>query len=163
MSKPILDPEFWRLRLNEATERHRAIFHCAEGLWRAIERRHREILRRVVQPGDSILDAGCAWGRLLTLLPEDWSGDYLGIDLSPDFIELACHEHPSRRFVLGDIRNADTIAGTVYDWGILISIRPMVVGNLGVGVWADMERSLRRVCRRLLFLEYVEEDEGSVE
>lgn len=160
MTEPILDPDYWKQRLKQAREPHQAIFRCPLDRWLRIEDRHREILGYLISPRDSILDAGCGWGRLLTLLPGDWDGRYLGVDLSPDFIAKAQGAYPKKEFIVGDLRALEF--PDRFDWAILISIRPMVKRNLGDGIWEQMEVELKRVARRLLYLEYDEDDIGEV-
>lgn len=169
MPEPISNPSYWaeRLRKADPANLHHSIFRCPLDRWRRIEESHRRILAKVVTRGpygtaDSILDAGCGYGRLLTLLPDDWHGIYRGIDLSPDFVNLARILHPGRRFRVGDLRKLPYDRGT-FDLGVLISMRPMVRRNLGDEEWSTMEEELQRVCRRLLYLEYDENDVGSVE
>lgn len=161
--EPISDPTYWarRLRLTQEADRHRAIFVCPTDRWRRIEAKHRDILAGLIAPPASILDAGCGWGRLLTLLPENWHGDYLGVDLSPDFIAMARKENPHRRFKIADLR--EPLPEKWFAWGVLISVRPMVVRNLGQEVWDGMEVNLRKAAKRLVYLEYDENDPGSVE
>lgn len=165
MAQNILDVNYWKSRLERATRGnlHHAVYLCGLDRWQRIEAKHREILARHIKPSDSILDAGCGWGRLLSLLPETWSGHYLGIDLSPDFIHLAQQHYTSEsiRFVVEDLRNLSSITQT-FDWAILISIRPMIRRHLGDSTWFSIERSLRNVSRQLLFLEYDEDDTGSL-
>jgi cyclopropane fatty-acyl-phospholipid synthase-like methyltransferase len=143
-------------------EQHRAIYMTDRDTWEAIEQRHKQILARTIGPQDSILDAGCGWGRLLTLLPPSWNGGYLGIDLSPDFIALARKRHRGRTFWCASLLNLPPVHGT-YDWAVFISIRPMVIKNLGQQAWDIMEANLRQVAKKLLYLEYKLDDEGSVE
>jgi SAM-dependent methyltransferase len=57
------------------------------------------------RPGDRILDIGCGPGEIVDLLPEV---DYVGIDLSPRYIEAARERHGDRgEFRCVDIREAD--------------------------------------------------------
>ena len=163
MTEPILDPSYWEQRLRTAAELHHSVFRCPLDRWLRIEAKHREILAKLIKPDDAILDAGCGYGRLLTLLPTDWRGPYLGVDLSPALIAKARELHPRRalnHFVVADLLN---LPGGNWDWAVLISVRPMVRRNCGDEVWAEMERELRRVARKLCYLEYDEADEGSVE
>lgn len=175
MSEAISDPRYWRKRLREAGQLHHAIFRCPLDKWQRIEAKHKEILKEHIQPGDSILDAGCGWGRLLTLLPGEWRGGYWGIDLSPDFVAMAQEQH-KRIFTVADLRTLPTVTefvnghiltgddyGEPFDWAILISIRPMIKRHLGDEEWAKIEANLRRVAKRLLYLEYDENDPGSIE
>lgn len=165
MAEPIFDPDYWKVRLERAKgdNLHHAIFRCSAERWRDIWEKHRQILRAKIGPMDRILDAGCGWGRLLDLLPvPPWW--YVGVDLSPSFIEKAKEEHPRWRnhFHVGDLRRLPFLSQD-FDWAIMVSIRPMIYRNAGIGAWQECERELRRVAKRLLYLEYDPLDEGSVE
>lgn len=161
MTEPINDPTYWKQRLATAQERHHSVFKCDKERWLRIEAKHRQILAETLHPEQTILDAGCGYGRLLDLLPRDWRGYYFGVDLSPDFIDLARREHPRNHFRVADLRMVPVPSGT-FDWAVLISIRPMVRRNLGDDEWTKMEIELKRVANRLLFLEYDENDPGEV-
>lgn len=170
MSKPILDPKFWMDREKEAKQEHHAIFVCDKQKWEAIERKHREILKQHVRQWTTILDVGCAWGRLSNLLPHYWCGGYLGVDLCPTFIERARIKYPEKVFVCGDFRQLDgdeIHTGTRMQWdfdlGICISIRPMVKRELGEASWEGYRIALKGLCKKVLYLEYDENDEGSLE
>lgn len=165
MIQPILDPEYWAQRLSpvyDTDNLHHSIFRCPLEKWGRIEEKHEEILRHVIRPNDNILDCGCGYGRLLTLLPFGWSGGYLGIDISPEFVNLARHRHPEKIFNVANLLDLSGFSGG-WDWAVLISVRPMVRRNLGVEIWAEMEKQIRSKASRLLYLEYDEEDEGSIE
>jgi len=57
------------------------------------------------RPGERILDLGCGPAQILGLLPEV---DYVGIDLSQDYLEAARRRHGSRgAFLHGDVRLID--------------------------------------------------------
>lgn len=162
----IASPAYWQRRIREAPADafHHSIFKCNTDQWRRIEEKHREILANLITPTDSILDAGCGYGRLLTLMPPTWTGTYYGVDLSPDFIDLARDRYPTRSFFVGDLRALGFLPiVNRCEWAVLISIRPMVKRNLGDDVWAEMEEELRRVARKLLYLEYDPGDGGHVE
>ncbi len=170
MSEPILDPGYWKARLESATRAdaiHHAIFRCPLAHWEAIEAKHRLILANAIGLHESVLDVGCGYGRLLRLLPKCWRGDYAGLDLSPDFIRLAQLFHPDRKFLVARADEAhealDDCGFNRFDWAVLISFRPMVKRNLGDDAWAAAERSVRQCAKKLLFLEYDPNDEGSIE
>lgn len=170
MSEAILDPEYWRKRRDSAPEdaKHHAIFLCPLGRWKAIEAKHREILAKHINFADSILDAGCAWGRLLTLLPSNWGGAYLGVDLSPDFIDEAIASYPDHYWARWDLRQLDSLPkkylpATKFDWAVMISIRPMILRYAGTDDWERVESQVRKVAKRILYLEYDERDEGKIE
>ena len=181
-NKPIYDPEYWSNRLAHAErrkEQHRSIYECTLPEWRAIEQNHKGILDRLMLPHESVLDAGCGYGRLLSLMPRMWSGDYVGIDLSPDFIKLAMEHHPDRNFICApmetalpalekDIRLyvgavADSKTQPKFDWCVMISIRQMIIANVGTEAWDEIVTLLRPVARRLLVLEYDRNDVGLIE
>jgi ubiquinone/menaquinone biosynthesis C-methylase UbiE len=165
VTEAIFDPLYWRRRLAASREIHQSVFRCTYDRWWRIEQQQQRVLAKHIQPGDCILDAGCGYGRLLDLLPANWKGEYLGIDLSPDMIREATVRYGDRPrcfFAVGDLRELPTGAGP-FDWAILVSVRPMVIRNAGAEAWADMERELQRVSRRRLYLEYDEIDGSSVE
>lgn len=162
MVEPISDVTYWRGRLEKAKMQHHAIYMCGKAEWDAIAQRHREILAEKIIETDSILDAGCGWGRLLTLMPAGWRGDYVGVDLSPDFIRMAKTEYPYVDFRVGDLRDLSGLGDRVYDWAILISMRRMVINNMGQGAWDQMEGQLKQHAKRLLFLDYERDNVGEV-
>lgn len=157
MPEPISDEEYWanRLKASWDTELHHSVFKCSIEKWRKIEDAHRVLLADTIGMEESVLDAGCGYGRLLSLLPRKWKGDYLGVDLSPAFIEFASKRYPKSEFVVGDLRNLPAEATRKkFDWAVVISIRPMVIRNLGREEWDKMESQLLSVASRILVLEY---------
>ena len=166
MAEPIDDVGYWKARLKAAQDRgmlHESIFRCPLQRWEQIEHRHCHILTNVLSPDTSILDVGCGYGRLLTMLPDWWQGRYLGIDISPDFIAMAKENHPSRLFLCADAREPhlrETLFGE-FDLAVLISIRPMVKRNLGEDAWNEMEMSVKMMAEKVLYLEYDPEDMGA--
>lgn len=164
MTEPITDTNYWKSRLARSNHSHEAIFRCPPSQWEAIERKHREILARTIQPKESILDAGCGWGRLLDLLPDTWRGKYLGVDVSPDFVSLAEDSHKKRKFLIGELPEVlPQLKDKQFDWAVLVSIRPMIRRNLGDKYWNRTLKQLQRVSRKILYLEYDTSDEGSIE
>lgn len=172
--EPVTKPEYWSDRLKEAIDKkhlHYAVFIENEDRWKAIEEKHRQILAKHIKPTDVILDAGCGYGRLLNLLPHKPEiGNYWGVDISPQLLSLANMYHPGHIFQeesltdLYELRKYE--AGMLvprFDWGILISVRPMLIRNMGREYWDKCEKELRAVCKKLLFLEYDPKDEGSIE
>lgn len=155
MKRPIDNPKFWAQRLKDTSsnDRHHAVFVCTNAMWEQINERHRVALANHVRPTDKVLDLGCGWGRLLDLLPPHAS--YTGIDLCPDFIAMARMERPGHQFHCGRFLEVlPPMQDKAYDVGILVSIRGMILRELGEEAWEKNLEQMSRVCRRLLFLEY---------
>lgn len=163
---PVSDPAFWKARLQNVIVAEKpiyiAVYDMPAQTWECIRQDHAAILSQKIKPKESILDAGCAYGRLLELLPGDWQGDYLGIDISPDFIELAKKAHPNHTFMIGDLCDLSSIANKAFDWAVLISVEGMVEVNLGKAVWLQMKEQITRVAKRTLLLDYEQSSKAVV-
>lgn len=168
MTRPIWDTEFWRERLSRAggDNLHHAVYLCTRSQWDKISEAHRKILAANVGDTDWVLDCGCGYGHLLELMPPRWRGIYTGVDLSPDMIARAQQRHhgnPRATFAVRNLTDLRPAEDGVYDWAVLKSIRPMVTREMGADAWAPMEAEIRRVAKRLLYLEYDPDDPGSIE
>lgn len=166
MSELISNPSYWQRRLREAQRRERlweAVFLCPEQRWLDIEAKHKQILAKHITANDAVLDCACGYGRLPAMLSD--TIDYLGIDISQDFIDLARKRFPTRKFILADLSDLTGVRelGWRYDWAVLVSVRPMIIRHLGQATWNTMEKEIRSVASRILYLEYDQEDNGSVE
>lgn len=128
------------------------MFKCDTGRWNRIEAKHRLLLAQRIRPTDSVLDAACGYGRLVSMLPPHTT--YLGVDISPDMLKLARDRYPMNVFVECDLRSFHT--NTVFDWCVLISVKHMVIRNAGQDVWDAAQDNLLKCSRKLLFLEYDE-------
>lgn len=158
MSEKIFDSNYWMRRMERAKRPHHAVYICRDELWQEIEESHRVILENCVTPEMSILEVGCGWGRLLSLLPQEWKGDYLGIDLCPGFIDKARSTWPGREFRCADIREFDI--QKQYDMCIMISIKPMILRNVGETAWSEIEQKCKKHARQILYLEYDPKADG---
>ncbi len=163
----VWDPAFWRARLRQVPpdQRYKAVYHTTIDDWQACEKTHRRILAERVMTNDSILEVGCAWGRLLDLMPDGWRGQYFGLDLSPDFIALAREErrNPAWTFACGRAEDVlQTIAAKSYDVGVCVSIKGMLKREGQRGIWDRIATQLKRCCRTVLILEYDADAEPEV-
>jgi 2-polyprenyl-3-methyl-5-hydroxy-6-metoxy-1,4-benzoquinol methylase len=71
--------------------------------YRAAATRYRELVRHTRLDGMTILDAGCGMGDLLPYIyARTDSFDYLGIDITPAFIEIAKERYLGHEFRVGD-------------------------------------------------------------
>lgn len=156
--EPVCDVRFWQERYRECGgDLHRAIFTGSADQLAEIERGQIPQLLEHLRPGESILDAGCGYGRFLDMFP-DWKGQYLGIDFVPEFILEARKRHPRRDFMVVDLLNdpipwpgprPDEVVPT-WDVGLLIGVEGMIRRNLGEPTWRKIERNLMTVCKRLV-------------
>lgn len=156
MTEPIDDPEYWSQRLRDAVVcQHHAIYLKPLKEWKLIEERHRDLLACEIRENESILDVGCAWGRLLSLLPSNWHGEYTGVDICQDFIEIAKAQNPNREFHCCRAEDVSTISqGRKWDVVVLVSIKQMIISNKGTESWQHLESILQGVCSRILIIEY---------
>lgn len=82
-------------------------------------RERRELRFKIIQEigiknGDSIIDIGCGYGDFAEyLIRNKIEVDYTGIDINPDFIEIARKKYPEHRFQLLDVINDNFEAA---DW-----------------------------------------------
>lgn len=152
----VFDPHYWRERIKGAPpdRLHLSVCRCSLEAFQAAEKEHEQVLANLIKPQDYILDAGCAWGRLLDLLPESWDGDYTGVDLSSDFIDLARFKYPGRNFIVDDLRSLPKDWTNKFDCAVLVSVRQMILGDGWREEWDKIEREMKRVARRVLCLEY---------
>ncbi|MFA5056478.1 MAG: class I SAM-dependent methyltransferase [Opitutaceae bacterium] len=147
------DPQFWRPRLRRAlaqNEIHRSVYDVNQGAWDNIQATHRELLAKLIPPGTRLLDAGCGYGALCEVLPQ---AEYVGIDLSPDFIQEARKRNPGKAFDVADLRKLP-FPDRSFDMCIARSLDGMVKDRLGTATWRLMETELLRVADRLLLLSY---------
>jgi SAM-dependent methyltransferase len=106
---------------------------------RAYYRNIERLVRFIVPEGASVLEIGCGLGDLLAALKP---GDGLGIDQSPQLVELARQRHADLRFAVADAETLEAaeLAGRTFDYVVISD----TVGAL-TDVWAAF-RALRRVC-----------------
>jgi len=93
-------------------------------------------LRRVVPPGQRVLEIGCATGDTLEAVEPSYG---VGLDLSPRMIEIAREKYPHLHFVGGDAEDL-ALEGSDFDVVLLIHL----LGHLG-DVQAALEQ-VRGVC-----------------
>ena len=149
--KPIYSPHFWRARIDaSAGEIRRSVYRgVGPAEWDAVNAAHALILSTV---SGSVLDCGCGYGALVPLLPQAVT-DYLGVDLSPDFVAMAAGAYPGRRFQVADLRALPLHSGQ-FDLAVCRSIEGMVVENCGAEDWLRMQREILRVADAILLLSY---------
>lgn len=154
MSKPVDKIGFWKHRIDTAQLEHYSVYLANPSLWKKINDIHERIIKKYIKEDDKVLDAGCAYGRSSVLF-----NNYVGIDFSPDFIELAKKKYPNKKFLVGNLKELP-FKDKEFDWAFCISMKNMIVGNLGKEQWDIMEKELKRVAKHILLLEYGDELPG---
>lgn len=153
MPRKISSPEFWSDRLTSAISSgnlESAVYNTTASDWKIINKQHQKFLDKYIKKEDLVLDAGCGYGRASTIIP----GKYVGVDFSKEFIQLARKLYPDKAFCLCDLNHLD-FQDKTFDWCIAISIREMIVRELGISYWLKIYRELNRVTKKgIIILEY---------
>lgn len=149
----VLNPKYWSERLHTARPLFRSVYRVKQGRMAEIEAAHTAVLEAELRERDSMLDAGCGYGRLLNSVPGSWKGWYTGVDFCPDFIRVARQLYPTRSFVVADLRQLP-FKDKNFDVAVVCSVKHMVIRNTDEAVWAAMEEEITRVAKRVLYLEY---------
>lgn len=150
MQKRVTSISFWKDRIRGAAKRHFMVYVTSEGDWQRINYEHEKILRTEIKQTDKVLDAGCGYGRWAHLFSMD---NYVGVDLSPDFVEMAHLENIGWKFIEGKLESLPFQDGE-FDVAFCVSIKEMIIDNCGQELWDAMQRELKRVAKKLLILEY---------
>lgn len=146
---PVSNEEFWKKRIEDSKKYgdiHHSVYISSGSLWKNIEEAHKDILN--TYKDDKVLDAGCGYGRA-----SQWFSNYTGVDLSPDLLAKAREFYPYKNFIQARLENLP-FEDNEFDMAFCISIRAMIIGNLGEEAWLPMEKELCRVAKRVLILEY---------
>ena len=143
------DENFWRKRIDNHNWIEGAM---AIGFyWELIDPVHKDYIERYIKPTDKVLDAGCGYGRTSSWFKDEL---YLGVDFFPEFVAEARRRHPNKNFVIADLCDLP-FEDQEFDWGILISVRVVVRSDPnGEEKWERCDKELRRVCKKLMFLDY---------
>ncbi len=152
-----MDPTYWAERLDLAIGKdalHRSVFEVGDQQWAEITERRRKHLK-VILPTDSVIDIGCAWGWNRDCMATTYRGFYTGIDICPQFLEMARERHPADLWFLMDARLLQ-YADNSFDVAVLGSIKGMLISHKGMDAWQEVEKEVSRVAKKLLILEYNE-------
>ena len=155
MSEPIFVPSYWERRLAAGIDReriHTAVWEIPLDAWKEMHEQHTAFISRHVLPTESVLDAACGWGRLISVMPTWWRGRYAGVDITPLMVQMAKLNYPDIDFRVIDLR-APLPAEESYDWAICVGLRDMVLQNAGGEAWDTIERHLQRACKKIMCLE----------
>ncbi len=159
---PILEPSYWKERVDNAQWAHSALYHCTPDDWARVREGHIAVIKEHIEKYDTVLDAGCGPGRLLELLPQGYQrSGYVGVDLYEPFIKQARMDfHEDRhRFIVGDLQNPFLYKqfSEPFDWSVLVFMRGMFINHLGQEQWELIRCNLLHASDKLLLLNYYEE------
>jgi SAM-dependent methyltransferase len=105
----------YRARIRSLGYSGRTLFYKDEDQYKRKLNQFAELLRRNLEPSDTVLDIGCGYGSLLPLLPDC---TYKGIDIVPEFISFARKQYPVATFELSDVE----VDRGRYDWCVLLGV-----------------------------------------
>ena len=162
MNKPVDKTSFWRERLFRAIafgkDLHTVIYDVDIKLWQKVQTETHNILAREMLRGNArnLLDVGCGYGALYDVIPDSYGLRYVGVDLSPELIEIALLRNPKVNFIAGDIRSVvnEQLKGCRFDAIVIRSFKDMIVGSLGLGAWEEIREAMSKLSRRLINIEY---------
>ena len=138
--------EYWKVRLEEAKRHNDLRYSVYIGSWDRTEETHIGILNQFIEPSDSVLDAGCGYGRAAELMP---GGKYTGVDISKEFIDIAKKSTYSKEteFLLVSIEDLPFSSNT-FDWVVAIGLSNMLFAHIGESYWAKCKGELIRVSKK---------------
>lgn len=152
MNLPVESAAFWLGRIEMAADRkheHYSVYLVPDPVWEDIGRVHEGIIREKCA-GMKTLDAGCGYGRA-----SQWVENYMGVDISPDLLRIARAKYPGKCFLEADLGKLP-FEDLEFDIAFCISIKQMIVSNVGDRRWLQIQRELKRVARQLLIFEYID-------
>jgi SAM-dependent methyltransferase len=157
------DADFWRHRINTAFALGKppwfAVYETDEGTWQKIHGESIGLLQRHVTPQMKVLDAGCGIGSVYEVLRDAGLADsiyYEGVDISPDFVEIAEVRNPDATFRRGDLRAMPFYSNGEFDVAIVRSVRGMIRDQIDDRYWNAIEREVKRVSVSQLIVDYGE-------
>jgi len=158
VSDQVTDPLYWAKRIHSCGgDLQRAMFSGSPDQFSVIHAKHMRLLKAEIRPTDSILDCGCGYGRLLGMMPGWWTGQYLGVDVSPDFVRLAKVLYPARDFVEGSVEDLPALLAAHgygrFDASVFVWVRSMVIRECGSEVWGRMYEAAAKVAHRVVVIE----------
>lgn len=149
MPEPVSTDKFWKDRLAKADKTgslYLSVYATVDSDWESINDCHRRICDHYLT--GKVLDVGCGYGRL-----SEWIKDYTGIDQSESLIQRGKTLYPSANLIIGNSKSLPFKDGE-FDWSVCVSLKGMIVRELGEEEWNIMEKEIKRVSKNLLVLEY---------
>jgi SAM-dependent methyltransferase len=146
---PVTQDSFWAERLAKAKNNYKfSVYETSDMDWYEINRAHKHLFNEWKVNG-KVLDAACGFGRLA----EEFE-DYTGVDISQTFINKAKELYPEKNFLCADIHEGLPFKDHGFDWAICVSLKEMLIREMGEEYWSKCLRELKRVAKKVLILEY---------
>ena len=96
--------------------------------------------------GSKVLDVGCGFGDLYGFLRDlDINVDYTGIDINPEFIEIAKNTYPEARFIACDFD--ETLLKEEFDWSFAVGIFTIRISDNDLFIKSTLRRMLSVSCK----------------
>ncbi len=155
MSKPyVMTSGYWSERIERCGgDLQRAMFSGSPDEFAEHHRRQMlQVQQARIGMRESVIDVGCGYGRLLNLMPEKWSGDYLGVDVADKFIQLSKIMYPNRQFTLYDGVTLP-VRDKQFRWAVSVWVKTMIVRECGEDAWTPIEAEMRRVAMNVLIID----------
>ena len=94
-----------------------------QSFWHAIggDERNRVLLREYIRPapGSRVLDIGCGPGTMVPYLPDT---EYVGLDVSAEYIDKARRRFPQARFLCQSVGEGDQVERDSFDIALALGV-----------------------------------------
>jgi len=157
--------EYWQYRLGKAEKAgvlNYSVYLVNPSTWGQIFETHKKIIEELIPKDAKVLDAGCGYGRMSQLFTKE---QYTGVDFAPSLIEKAQELYPDKTFIVSKLEELPFKGkgrAKPFDWVLCVSVKGMIKGKSSSEHWEKMEAELKRVGKKVLFLEYTDAAEYEV-
>ena len=146
------DKEFWVGRVNDAKARQDpfySIYKSGPVVWGEIIKNRLSIIAEKIPTGSRVLDAGCAFGWLATVLPYMQAIKYTGIDHTPALIDYGKELFPRVNLIEAPLQELP-FDNDSFDWVVCSCVKHGIVENeenglIEKGRWKQIESEFMRV------------------
>jgi SAM-dependent methyltransferase len=132
-----------------------------QSFWHAIggDERNRALLRDYIRPapGDRILDIGCGPG---TMVPYLQDAEYVGLDVSAEYVEKARRRFPQARFICQSVGEYDGVEANYFDVVLALGVLHHLDDNEALTLF-QIARDAMKPGARLVTLDGVWTDDQS--
>lgn len=153
--------KYWAYRIDEAEKADNlqfSVYLMNKTNWGIVWDHHKKVINELIPKDAKVLDAGCGYGRVSELFDKD---NYIGVDFAPAFIKKAKELYPDKKFIIGKIDNLP-FKKHQFDWALCISVKQMIRGKSSQEHWDKIEKELKRVAKKVLILEYGNNDDYEI-